>query len=164
MKVLTLRILAILCCTFVQCYSSPDCTHDADSKRFDCYPDEGAAENKCESRGCCWKDATNAILGGKVPLNVPYCFYPKKFGYELVKQQETDTGFLLDLEMQQKGPFGGDIANLKVDVRLETEYRVHVKVLDYLLIFLIRVYVLSSEVEMSFINARYKNFVSYNVI
>ena len=128
MQVLQLSILVISCCTFVECYSSPDCTDDADLKRFDCYPDEGAAEDKCQNRGCCWKDATNSFREN-VPLNVPYCFYPKNFGFELVNQQETDTGFLLDLQMQQKGPYGGDIENLKVDVRLETEYRVHVKVL-----------------------------------
>lgn len=128
MKVLEFSILVIFCCTFLECYSSPDCTDDADRKRFDCYPDEGAAEDKCQSRGCCWKDATNSFRE-TVPLNVPYCFYPKNFGFELVNQQETDTGFLLDLQMQQKGPYGGDIENLKVDVRLETEYRVHVKVL-----------------------------------
>jgi hypothetical protein len=147
MKLLnTFSVLALLCCTFVHtvlaeypfprfcglkgCHSSPDCSDDADSKRFDCYPDQGAAEETCESRGCCWKDAKNYAI----PLNVPYCFYPKNFGYALVNQQETDTGFLLDLQMQQKGPYGRDIVNLKVDVRLETEYRVHVKVLhDYLL-------------------------------
>ena len=122
--------VAVFCCTFVQCHSSQDCTDDADLKRFDCYPDSGASKDKCTDRGCCWKVSDNDIaLEGTVPLNVPYCFYPKKFGYTLVNQQETDTGFLLDLQMQQKGPFGGDIVNLKVDVRLETEYRVHVKVL-----------------------------------
>ena len=122
------RILVVLFFGFVHCHSSPDCTRDADSKRFDCYPDVGASEDKCEDRGCCWKVASNALYGGSVPLNVPYCFYPKNFGYELVNQQETDTGFLLDLQMQQHGPYGEDIVNLKVDVRLETEYRVHVKV------------------------------------
>ena len=147
MKVIP-SILAVLCFLFVHCYSSPDCTDDADSKRFDCYPDSGATEDKCEGRGCCWKEASqlsNAYeFRIKVPLNVPYCFYPKNFGYKLVNKQETDTGFLLDLQMQQKGPYGGDIGNLKVDVRLETEYRVHVKVFFFF-------YGMNSPVNMSIV-------------
>lgn len=127
-------ILVFLC----QCYSSPVCTEDADNLRFDCYPEPGASEEKCESRGCCWKVAENsrhaASLGDEtvtVPLDVPYCFYPRNFGYQLVKQQETATGYLIELQMQQKGPFGGDITSLKVDIRLETENRVHVKVCTF---------------------------------
>ena len=129
MQVLTtLLVLPLLWIVFEPSSGSPDCTNTADSLRFDCYPDDGASQEKCESRGCCWKEASSSPHETDVPLNVPYCFYPKNFGYRLVKQQNTSTGYMLDLQMQQKGPFGNDIALLKADVRLETQYRLHVKV------------------------------------
>lgn len=123
-----LRIAILLCLVVEASFASPICTDSIDSHRFDCYPDDDATQEKCESRGCCWKISSSSFKKG-VPLNVPYCFYPSNFGYELVKQEETATGYMLDLQMQQKGPFGQNIANLKVDVRLETQQRLHVKVI-----------------------------------
>ena len=35
--------------------------------RIDCYPKPGATEQKCTTKGCCWKDG----LG-------PWCFQPNK--------------------------------------------------------------------------------------
>ena len=124
----TTVLLLFLWFVFEPLSGAPDCTDSSDSLRFDCYPDDGASQEKCESRGCCWKEASSSPHETDVPLNVPYCFYPKNFGYRLVKQRDTDTGYMLDLQMQQKGPFGNDIALLKADVRLETQYRLHVKV------------------------------------
>lgn len=123
------RIAILLWFVVESAFGSPVCTDSSDSHRFDCYPDDGATQEKCESRGCCWKHASSSPKPN-IPLNVPYCFYPENFGYQLVKQEETATGYMLDLEMQQKGPFGEDITNLKVDVRLETQQRLHVKIFD----------------------------------
>ena len=120
-----LLLLVVLLNIIKATFGAPDCSDFVDSHRFDCFPEPGASQERCESRGCCWKPSSS---GRSVPLGVPYCFYPKRFGYVLANQQETPTGYMLDLTMQQKGPFGNDISKLKVDVRLETEYRAHVKV------------------------------------
>ena len=126
-----MKLFAIITCVsffFDKSLSSADCRDDIDSKRFDCYPENGASQEECEIRGCCWKVATNKRHEVTVPLNVPYCFYPKNFGYRIVNEQETATGILLDLQMQQPGPYGVDVENLRVNVYFETEYRVRVKV------------------------------------
>ncbi|XP_046862383.1 lysosomal alpha-glucosidase-like [Xenia sp. Carnegie-2017] len=128
-----MKLFAIITCVsffFDKSLSSADCRDDIDSKRFDCYPENGASQEKCEIRGCCWKVATNKRHEVTVPLNVPYCFYPKNFGYRIVNEQETATGILLDLQMQQPGPYGADVENLRVNVDFETENRVHVKIYD----------------------------------
>ena len=104
--------------------SARDCTDFVDLHRFDCYPDAGVTQEKCEDRGCCWRLPSSS----NVSLAVPSCFYPKYFGYRVVNEKQTAIGFILDLEMQERGPFGDDIKHLKVDVRLETDDRAHIKV------------------------------------
>ena len=58
--------------------------------RFDCHPGEGATEERCLARGCCWiapnnrneiKHATNLSERNNriVRHTVPYCFYPEGY-------------------------------------------------------------------------------------
>ena len=111
--------------------SQEGCSNIPDSNRFDCYPESGADEQKCLNRGCCWKVAAqdNQAVDGEVPLNIPYCFYPTNYGYKLVTKTQTPTGYMLTLEKQgNPGPFGKDIKDLNVDLRLETKDRLHFKV------------------------------------
>lgn len=108
--------------------SQEGCSQIADAYRFDCYPEDGASEQNCLNRGCCWRPPS-AEVDGKVPLNIPYCFYPTNYGYKLVSKEKTQTGYLLRLVKQgHPGPYGKDIENLTVDVRFETRERLHFKV------------------------------------
>lgn len=108
--------------------SQEGCSQIADAYRFDCYPEDGASEQNCLNRGCCWRPPS-AEVDGKVPLNIPYCFYPTNYGYKLVNKEKTQTGYLLRLVKQgHPGPYGKDVENLTVDVRFETRERLHFKV------------------------------------
>lgn len=108
--------------------SQEGCSQIADAYRFDCYPEDGASEQNCLNRGCCWRPPS-AEVDGKVPLNIPYCFYPTNYGYKLVSKEKTQTGYLLRLVKQgHPGPYGKDVENLTVDVRFETRERLHFKV------------------------------------
>ncbi|KAM7452410.1 hypothetical protein ABFA07_000090 [Porites harrisoni] len=110
--------------------SQEGCSQIADAYRFDCYPEDGASEQNCLNRGCCWRPPS-AEVDGKVPLNIPYCFYPTNYGYKLVSKEKTQTGYLLRLVKQgHPGPYGKDIENLTVDVRFETRERLHFKIYD----------------------------------
>lgn len=101
-----------------------------DNIRFDCFPGQGANQDKCQQRGCCWRPASSQKAGPGVPLDVPYCFYGSgSFGYNVCGHTDTDIGFSLDLCMiGNGGPYGGNVKNLKADFMLETTNRVHVKV------------------------------------
>ena len=103
------------------------CSNIPDNLRFDCYPQGVANEQSCLNRGCCWTKPS--IVDDEVPLDVPYCFYPNDYGYQLVNQQKTQTGFLLSLAKKgHAGPYGKDIENVAVDVRFEARNRLHFKV------------------------------------
>lgn len=103
------------------------CDNIPDSLRFDCYPEGEADQQSCVDRGCCWAKPT--IVKEDVPLDIPYCFYPSDYGYQLVNKEKTSTGYLLSLTKKgHPGPYGKDIENLAVDVRFETKDRLHFKV------------------------------------
>ncbi|KAL9985311.1 hypothetical protein ACROYT_G007700 [Oculina patagonica] len=105
------------------------CSDIPNSLRFDCYPEDDANEQRCLSRGCCW--AKPSIVDDEAPLDMPYCFYPKDYGYQLVNKQKTQTGYLLSLAKKgHAGPYGNDIENLAVDVRFEAKDRLHFKIFD----------------------------------
>ena len=100
------------------------------SRRFDCYPEGDADSQKCLKRGCCWGKPSLPRGEGEVPLNIPYCFYPTDYGYQLKSKQKTPTGYLLSLAKQgHAGPYGKDIENLIVDLRFEARDRLHFKVM-----------------------------------
>lgn len=109
--------------------SQQGCDNIPNARRFDCYPEEGATEQTCSNRGCCWRKPSLSVVDGEVPLNIPYCFYPTNYGYQLKGKQKTQTGYLLSLARQgHPGPYGKEIENLAVDVRFETRERLHFKV------------------------------------
>ena len=103
------------------------CSDIPNNLRFDCYPEDGASEQNCLNRGCCWRKPP--IVNDEVPLDVPYCFYPSDYGYQLVNKEKTQTGYLLSLTKKgHAGPYGNDVENLAVDVRFEAQDRLHFKV------------------------------------
>lgn len=103
------------------------CSNIPNLLRFDCFPENDADEQKCVNRGCCW--AKPSIVDEEAPLDVPYCFYPSDYGYQLVNKQKTKTGYLLSLTKKgHAGPYGNDSQNLAVDIRFEARDRLHFKV------------------------------------
>jgi len=58
----------------------------ADELKFDCWPQPGASEEGCVSRGCCWS------LDAEEP-NAPACFYPQNYAlYSFVNVSRLDGG------------------------------------------------------------------------
>lgn len=105
------------------------CSNIPNSLRFDCYPEGDANEQSCVNRGCCWAKPTIEEENVHVPLDIPYCFYPNDYGYQVVNKEKTQTGYLLSLTKKgHPGPYGNEIENLAVDVRFETKDRLHFKV------------------------------------
>ena len=52
-----------------------------DNYRFNCYPETNGSATKCAARGCIWKKPNNTSLTG-----VPYCYYTKNYGYEVITE------------------------------------------------------------------------------
>ena len=92
--------------------------------RFDCFPENGATEQACHNRGCCWSDTLEN-------LGEPVCFYgTAKIGYKVCGQEETITGFILELCFTGfGGHYGNNILKLSADFRLESDDTLHIKVI-----------------------------------
>lgn len=109
-----------------------ECKLVNDIDKFDCYPEDGASEENCIARGCCWVASQfNHIdkVNGTVPLNTPYCFYPANFStYKYVNVSETAFGLIIFLNRSYRSPYPNDAEILKMIVKYENENRLHVKV------------------------------------
>ena len=87
---------------------------------FDCYPEGGATETSCRSRGCCWNSSAS-----------PSCVYPDGFGYAMngaLSEESYGHSATLSRKANQPVQYRGPAATLRVDVYLETQYRLRVKV------------------------------------
>ena len=98
--------------------STPTCS--SATYLFDCYPEGGVTETLCRSRGCCWN-----------PSASPSCFYPDGFGYAMngaLSEESYGHSATLSRKANQPVQYRGPAATLRVDVFLETQYRLRVKV------------------------------------
>ncbi|KAM9856764.1 lysosomal alpha-glucosidase [Aulostomus maculatus] len=113
------------------CVSGP--RHDACSVipeewRFDCYPQGVVTRESCEARGCCFVPVSIHPSGKN---GIPWCFYPRNFpSYSLKSLNGTSLGQKGSLVREVKTYYPGDILNLEVDIRLETDTRLHVRITD----------------------------------
>lgn len=104
-----------------------------ESWRFDCYPERGVVVTRelCEARNCCFIPATTSSPT-RPPSGrngIPWCFYPGDFpSYKLVSINDTSLGQKGTLVKEVKTYYPADILTLEVDVRHETDTRLHVKV------------------------------------
>eukprot|EP01084_Bolivina_argentea_P161133 280524_1 len=103
-----------------------DCLNDATitSQRIDCYPESGASESNCNSRGCLWNTTRNIA-------HEPNCYYPNDWGYVL--QSNTSKSYGDQYVIQQnkyKNPYGQDIVNVNIDVIYDTNNRVRIRMTD----------------------------------
>ncbi|KAL5515500.1 hypothetical protein EMCRGX_G000674 [Ephydatia muelleri] len=91
--------------------------------RFDCYPEGDGNEAACASRGCCWNSSVS-----------PSCFYPDGFGYSmdgaLSFESYGHSSATLSRKANQPVQYTGPVAKLRVDVYLETQYRLRMKISD----------------------------------
>jgi len=96
----------------------PEATRD----KIDCYPErDGATEEHCLDRGCCWEETK--------PNMAPYCFFPYSFGYDVGRVEYRDTGMLVDINKSNSSlPYPKEVHKLKMEVFYEAKYRVRVKV------------------------------------
>ena len=96
----------------------PQCS--AATYLFDCYPEGGANVTSCRSRGCCWNSSAS-----------PSCFYPDGFGYVTngaLSEEIYGRSATLSRKANQPAQYREPVATLRLDVYLETEYRLRVKV------------------------------------
>ncbi|XP_071528131.1 lysosomal alpha-glucosidase-like [Panulirus ornatus] len=119
------------------------------SMRFDCHPGDSPSQSSCEKRGCCWEEVkeipkrqnafpaprlhqpTHGPALEEVPLNVPFCFYPRDYkSYSFLNFTAEDYGYTGFLNMETPSGFPGDVPVLKMDVYFESKTRLRVKITD----------------------------------
>ncbi|CAB3406452.1 unnamed protein product [Caenorhabditis bovis] len=76
--------------------------------RVDCFPEPGATQDACTSRGCIWDEASS-----KAPAKTPWCYYPTESGYTI--QTRNERGIVL--KSKTPNPYGTNISPLDVRYR-----------------------------------------------
>jgi len=123
--------IAVLC--FVSYTYTQQCDQPSDVARFDCFPEDGSTQDKCEARKCCWRQAVQQknLTGFRDEPNVPYCFYPSNFpNYEVTSNNPTDFGQRIQIVKSQTTYMPNDILNLTVDLIYETQQRFRIQIYD----------------------------------
>ncbi|XP_074553137.1 lysosomal alpha-glucosidase [Halichoeres trimaculatus] len=102
------------------------CTLIPEAWRFDCYPERSVVvtQDLCEARNCCFIPAS-----GKD--GIPWCFYPPDFpSYSLLSINDTTLGKKGMLVKDVKTYYPADILTLGLEMRYETDSRLHVRITD----------------------------------
>jgi hypothetical protein len=122
--------IVVLC--FVTYIYTQQCDQSSDVARFDCYQEDGSAQDKCEARKCCWRlpfQQSNST--GLRDPDVPYCYYPSDFPtYQVTSNETTDFGQRIRLFKSQATYMPQDIPNLTVDLIYETQQRFRLQIYD----------------------------------
>lgn len=77
--------------------------------RIDCYPDQGASESSCESRGCIWDPNFDPSH-----TTIPLCYFPSTTGYELTGLPDANPAVIRKKSTGASNPFGIDMQTLNV--------------------------------------------------
>ncbi|XP_068932192.1 lysosomal alpha-glucosidase isoform X1 [Petaurus breviceps papuanus] len=105
----------------LQCDISPD-------SRFDCAPEKTLTQVECEARGCCYVPVAQQ---GFSEIWKPWCFFPPSYpSYKLENLTTTRTGYTATLTRAVPTFFPKDILTLLLEVRMETENRLHFTIKD----------------------------------
>ena len=85
---------------------------------------------RCEQRGCCWHPVAVTSAASPPHIPVPSCFFP--LGYDTYsvqgKVKTTGYGFTATLQRHNHSPWSNDVMILKLDIFLETQDRIRIKV------------------------------------
>ncbi|XP_031787365.1 lysosomal alpha-glucosidase [Nasonia vitripennis] len=99
--------------------------------RFDCHPENGASELSCRNRGCCWNVLHQLHYEKLVPLDVPYCYYPKNWSlykYQNFSKDGNDFSGLLRLERDSF--YKKDLKLVKIEATGIDDTTLRVKIFD----------------------------------
>ncbi|XP_033884004.3 sucrase-isomaltase, intestinal [Acipenser ruthenus] len=96
-------------------------------ERFDCYPEDNSNQAACEARGCIWKTANTP--------GVPWCFYPRDYGYITNPVTNTSEGLSFQIKRNTAHPKrytdqSPTIETLQVDVKYLDNYILQFKIYD----------------------------------
>ncbi|XP_051856089.1 maltase-glucoamylase [Antechinus flavipes] len=102
---------------------TPECPTVNLSERINCIPDQTPTQATCHQRGCCWSP--------QGPVTVPWCYFSKKYGYQIEGSSNTNAGFTAQLSrLSTASMFGNDIANVILEAEYQTSNRFHFKIRD----------------------------------
>ncbi|XP_015428145.1 PREDICTED: LOW QUALITY PROTEIN: putative maltase-glucoamylase-like protein FLJ16351 [Myotis davidii] len=104
---------------------SPQCTEIPESHRIDCAPGEMVSKETCRDRyKCCWKPVSDT--------NVPRCFFPRNWGYEVNGSLKHEhTGLTAGLKKLSNPPrFGNDVPNANFTAEYQTPRRLRFKITE----------------------------------
>ncbi|CAF1330547.1 unnamed protein product [Adineta ricciae] len=125
----------ILCC--VTCIYTQQCEQSVDLARFDCHPDDGASQERCEARKCCWRlpiqhtNSTEKHRKSFQDISVPLCYFPSDFpAYSIVSNEPTSFGKRVRIVKSQTTFMPNDILDLTVDLLYETQQRFRIRIYD----------------------------------
>jgi lysosomal alpha-glucosidase len=108
------------------------CDQPSDVARFDCHPEDGATQQRCEARKCCWKSPIQHSKSKNLnDISVPYCYYPSDFAnYEVTSNVPTDFGQRIQIVKSQTIYIPNEILKLTVDLIYETQQRLRIRIYD----------------------------------
>uniref|UniRef100_A0A8C8YTY1 Maltase n=1 Tax=Prolemur simus TaxID=1328070 RepID=A0A8C8YTY1_PROSS len=104
---------------------TPECPEISKSERIDCTPGQVVTEDVCTQQyKCCWETEADA--------NIPSCFFPRNWGYEVINASDTSTGLTAQLQrLPSPSLFGNDINNALFTAEFQTSNRLHFKITDF---------------------------------
>ncbi|XP_048950838.1 putative maltase-glucoamylase-like protein FLJ16351 isoform X2 [Canis lupus dingo] len=106
---------------------APECPEIPESERIDCAPGQVVTEDVCrQQHRCCWKPVSD--------INVPTCFFPRNWGYEVIdSQNNTKTALEFTAHLKKlsfPSLFGYDVDEAFFTAEYQTSNRFHFKIND----------------------------------
>jgi lysosomal alpha-glucosidase len=125
--VTSIVVLCLVTYTYTQ-----QCDQPSDVARFDCHPEDGATQERCEARKCCWKSPVQHSKSQNLnDISVPSCYYPSDFpNYEVTSNVPTDFGQRIQIVKSQTIYIPNEILKLTVDLIYETQQRFRIRIYD----------------------------------
>lgn len=103
------------------------CDKIENNDRFDCFPEYGSSQEKCERRGCCWSPP----LANKFDSNIPYCYFPSDFpNYHVFSSRKDDNSLVFSLEKLNTTFRKNEILKLEARIIYDTKNRLRVQIKD----------------------------------
>ncbi|XP_077518779.1 lysosomal alpha-glucosidase-like [Amblyomma americanum] len=112
--------------------SSARCVLKSVAERFDCHPEEGASQDACLARGCCWSSSgTEDDLDLEASGRVPRCYFaPDHDGYAVVDKATDNDRIRLRLERRTPSGVDVDVESVNVEVIYYDRDTVRIRITD----------------------------------